>query len=211
MKVTEIERHINVYTDGSIRNANHKNPDKDTHGSSGFIIEDSLTDEINKQCYSISDPSVAQTEIIPILLSLCELVYKIKLEVSSEKSYPGTIINYYIDNKTCVSTITDYMYKWNRFGWKKYDGTEPSNMTLWKKIFNLKLYIDTVLNQYGYFLAFTWIPSHTKFDSTDHIMTMNQQVDALVNEVSDTSTSKDRLTVEEIESLVEQQLKELLN
>ena len=65
-------------------------------------------------------------------------------------------LNVYTDSKYVIGGVEQYMHKWKMNGWKKGDGSEPSNLDDWK---NLDA-AYSALKDRGVEVKFNWIKGH---------------------------------------------------
>ena len=52
----------------------------------------------------------------------------------------------YSDSNYCVQTFNDWMYSWERKGWKKSNNKTPENLDLIQKVYNLTVYENYMMN-----------------------------------------------------------------
>ena len=117
-------KHI-FYTDGSCR-ANGK-----VTASGGFgIVEVDEYDNIIWQYQENKTPTTNnEMELMAILKSLK------KINTSIDDYFLKPII--YSDSSYCVNLINDWMYSWERNGWKRPKDQEVKNLEIIKQIFEL--------------------------------------------------------------------------
>lgn len=89
------------------------------------------------------------------------------LEAAEKFTEPFTIIS---DSKYVLDTVTNWMYNWQRAGWKKASGP-IANLASWQKIF-------TLVTAQADRLAFIWVKGHASSAG-------NQLVDQLLNTAMD--------------------------
>lgn len=115
------EKPIKVYTDGACIN----NGFKENVGGFGFVVikNDIRVDEYVETEYNTTNNRQELKAIV------AALDYLIDNDIDS--------FTIYSDNQYCVKGISDWMFKWQKNGWKLIDGGDVKNIDLWDQAFFL--------------------------------------------------------------------------
>lgn len=114
------------YTDGACS----KNGSKDSSGGFG-VVEVDKDDNIIWQFQDTKSPTTNnEMELMAILTAL----HHISIETQNNDFFKPII---YSDSAYCVNLINDWMYSWERNGWKRPKNQEVKNLKIIKSIYQL--------------------------------------------------------------------------
>ncbi len=113
------------YTDGSAKGNGSSN------SSGGFgIVEVDDNNNILWQYQNFKSPTTNnEMELMAILIALTHI------DMNGESTFLRPVI--YSDSAYCVNLINDWMYNWERNGWKRPKNQEVKNLDIIKRIFEL--------------------------------------------------------------------------
>lgn len=116
---------INIYVDGSTREGKNQKGADNKGGYSVIILnkeEDQLLNIYSLQC---SNTTNNRMELSAILTAL----------EYADNDYPNEQIHIYSDSAYCINICTDWIYNWQRNGWKTASKKTPENLDLVMSIY----------------------------------------------------------------------------
>ncbi len=117
------------YCDGSAKNNGYEN------SSGGFGVVEIQNDNIIYEYQEFKSPTTNNEMELMAILHILQKLDKEK-NFDYHNFTPTPII--YSDSAYCVNIINDWMFSWERNGWKRPKNQEIKNLNIIKQIYNLR-------------------------------------------------------------------------
>lgn len=117
------------YCDGSAKNNGYEN------SSGGFGVVEIQNDNIVYEYQEFKSPTTNNEMELMAILHILQKLDKEK-NFDYHNFTPTSII--YSDSAYCVNIINDWMFSWERNGWKRPKNQEIKNLDIIKQIYNLR-------------------------------------------------------------------------
>lgn len=159
-----ITKTVNVFTDGSAYGNARHNP----FARGGIGVFFSKNDKRN-----VSIPFYLR----PVTNNRCELfacIRAIEQFVQGQQNSPSGHLNIISDSKYVINSMTKWIYKWHRNGWKTTDGKDVKNKDLIVWLWDLMHTYKKIK------LTFQFVPAHRKRgEINDYLWKGNMMADKL--------------------------------
>lgn len=141
-----------IWTDGSIRGQNSKDPNKETTGCHSYIIH---YNDKEKEYSHVQPTSTSNREE---LLAIIEALSVLKFHDKK--------VFVYSDSQYCVKGITEWIKGWKRKNWKTSFEEDVKNKDLWIRL-------DELVQEFSD-ISFEWVRGHAENDYNNRVDKMCQ-------------------------------------
>ena len=131
--------------------------------------------------YSLSIPSVSvrnnKTHNYGEVSAVEDSIEKI-LEIHEAENDETDLYRQYIivsDSQYCIKSITQYMYVWREFGWRRHTGKEIHYVEKWKHIYEMLKKLDDMEVDIGFLHVRSHLKQPTDINSLEYFLWYGNQ------------------------------------